>query len=25
VLGGSHGADLRTGDRRFFQYEYRCG
>ena len=23
VLGGSHGADLRTGDRRFFQYEYR--
>jgi len=23
VLGGSHGADLRTGQRRFFQYEYR--
>ena len=23
VLGGSHGADLRSGDRRFFQYEYR--
>src|SRR5438067_7746228 len=23
VLGGSHGADLRRGDRRFFQYEYR--
>jgi hypothetical protein len=23
VLGGSHGADLRTEDRRFFQYEYR--
>ena len=23
VLGGSHGADLRTDDRRFFQYEYR--
>ncbi|MCU1384036.1 MAG: hypothetical protein JWL71_2733 [Acidobacteria bacterium] len=23
VLGGSHGADLRTGLRRFFQYEYR--
>jgi len=23
VTGGSHGADLRTGDRRFFQYEYR--
>ena len=24
VLGGSHGADLRRGDRRFFQYEYRA-
>ena len=23
VLGGSHGADLKTEDRRFFQYEYR--
>jgi hypothetical protein len=23
VLGGSHAADLRSGDRRFFQYEYR--
>ncbi len=23
VLGGSHGADLRTNQRRFFQYEYR--
>jgi len=23
VLGGSHGADLQAGDRRFFQYEYR--
>jgi hypothetical protein len=23
VTGGSHGADLRSGDRRFFQYEYR--
>ena len=23
VVGGSHGADLRTADRRFFQYEYR--
>ena len=23
VLGGSHGADLRSTDRRFFQYEYR--
>lgn len=23
VLGGSHAADLRDGDRRFFQYEYR--
>src|SRR5947208_7101565 len=23
VLGGSHGADLRTDERRFFQYEYR--
>jgi hypothetical protein len=23
VLGGSHAADLRTADRRFFQYEYR--
>ena len=23
VLGGSHGADLRTEQRRFFQYEYR--
>jgi hypothetical protein len=23
VLGGAHAADLRTGDRRFFQYEYR--
>src|SRR6478609_4871511 len=23
VLGGSHGADLRTDRRRFFQYEYR--
>src|SRR5581483_12060704 len=23
VTGGSHGADLRTADRRFFQYEYR--
>src|SRR3954466_15928485 len=23
VLGGSHGADLRSDDRRFFQYEYR--
>lgn len=23
VLGGTHGADLRTNDRRFFQYEYR--
>jgi hypothetical protein len=22
VLGGTHGADLRTEDRRFFQYEY---
>ncbi len=23
VLGGAHGADLRTDQRRFFQYEYR--
>jgi len=23
VTGGSHGADLRTNERRFFQYEYR--
>jgi hypothetical protein len=23
VLGGNHGADLRTGARRFFQYQYR--
>ena len=23
VTGGSHAADLRTGDRRFFQYEYK--
>jgi hypothetical protein len=23
VLGGAHGADLRSGQRRFFQYEYR--
>lgn len=23
TLGGYHGADLRNGDRRFFQYEYR--
>jgi hypothetical protein len=23
VLGGAHAADLRTADRRFFQYEYR--
>ena len=23
VLGGTHGADLRTEQRRFFQYEYR--
>src|SRR5216110_2692701 len=23
VLGGAHAADLRSGDRRFFQYEYR--
>jgi len=23
VTGGFHGADLRTDDRRFFQYEYR--
>lgn len=23
ILGGSHAADLRDGDRRFFQYEYR--
>src|SRR3954464_14828414 len=23
ALGGSHGADLRTDQRRFFQYEYR--
>lgn len=23
VVGGSHGADLRSADRRFFQYEYR--
>jgi hypothetical protein len=23
LLGGSHGEDLRTSDRRFFQYEYR--
>jgi hypothetical protein len=23
VLGGSHAADLRNGERRFFQYEYR--
>ena len=23
VIGGSHAADLRTPDRRFFQYEYR--
>jgi len=23
VMGGSHAADLRTTDRRFFQYEYR--
>src|SRR5437762_11021780 len=23
VLGGSHGADLRTDQRRFFQYQYR--
>jgi hypothetical protein len=22
VLGGSHGPDIRRGDRRFFQYEY---
>jgi hypothetical protein len=24
VLGGSHGADLRRDDRRFFQYQYRA-
>src|SRR4249920_415784 len=24
VLGGTHGADLRTDQRRFFQYEYRA-
>jgi hypothetical protein len=23
VIGGAHGPDLRTDDRRFFQYEYR--
>jgi hypothetical protein len=23
VLGGTHAADLRSGERRFFQYEYR--
>ena len=23
VLGGTHAADLRTGQRRFFQYQYR--
>lgn len=23
VMGGSHGADLQTAERRFFQYEYR--
>ena len=23
VIGGQHAADLRNGDRRFFQYEYR--
>ncbi|HWW86383.1 MAG TPA: hypothetical protein VNZ26_22470 [Vicinamibacterales bacterium] len=23
VIGGTHGADLRTDQRRFFQYEYR--
>ena len=23
VLGGAHGVDLRTGTRRFFQFEYR--
>jgi len=23
VIGGAHGPDLRSGDRRFFQYEYR--
>ena len=23
VIGGSHATDLRTGDHRFFQYEYR--
>ena len=23
VIGGSHASDLRTADRRFFQYEYR--
>src|SRR5262252_5948209 len=23
VLGGQHAADLRNGERRFFQYEYR--
>src|SRR5690349_9216736 len=23
VIGGSHPADLRTADRRFFQYSYR--
>lgn len=23
VMGGSHGTDLQTADRRFFQYEYR--
>ena len=23
VIGGSHGADLRTADHRFFQYQYR--
>jgi hypothetical protein len=23
VVGGSHAADMRTADRRFFQYEYR--
>jgi hypothetical protein len=23
VIGGSHADDLRTGDRRFFQYQYR--
>src|SRR2546421_5524301 len=23
VTGGTHGADLQSGDHRFFQYEYR--